>query len=71
MSSLTNMAIALDRHQVIVKPDSVQVSTTGAWLLLPIIALVAFALSFPITFKTKLVTLKDLMVFQNSLKKIS
>ena len=71
MSSLTNMAIALDRYQVIVKPNSVQVSTRGAWLLLPLIVLAATSLSFPITYKTKLVTLKELMVFPESIKKIS
>ena len=61
-SSLTNMAIALDRYRVIVKPDSVQVSTRGAFLLLPVIFLLASALSFPITYRTKLVTLKQFLV---------
>ena len=62
MSSLTNMAIALDRYRVIVKPDSPQVTTGGAWLLLPVISLLASALSFPITYKTKLVSLKQFLV---------
>ena len=65
MSSLTNMALALDRYRVIVKPTSVQVSTGGAWVLLPLIFVVASALSFPITYKTRLVSLKQLLVILN------
>ena len=62
MSSLTNVAIALDRYRVIVKPNNVQVSTEGAWLLLPLIFLAASVLSFPITYKTRLVSLKQFLV---------
>ena len=70
MSSLTNMAIALDRYRVIVKPESLQVSTRGAWLLLPVIFVSASALSAPISYKTKLVSLKQFLVISKSSERI-
>ena len=62
MSSLTNMAIALDRYRFIVKSQSLQVSTVGAALLYPVIVIISLLLAFPIAYKTKLVPMEQLLV---------
>ena len=62
MSSLTNMAIAMDRYRFIVKSQSLQISTVGAALLYPVIVIISLLLAFPIAYKTKLVPMKQLLV---------
>ena len=62
MSSLTNMAIAMDRYRFIVKSQSLQVSTVGAALLYPVIVIISLLLAFPIAYKSKLVPIKQLLV---------
>ena len=62
MSSLTNMAIAIDRYRFIVKSQSLQVSTVGAALVYPVIVIISLLLAFPIAYKTKLVPMKQLLV---------
>ena len=77
MSSLTIMAIAVDRYRIIVHshlrqvsqllnkkiPDTtMQVGPCGAWLLLPIIFLVSCVLSGTIYVKTELHSLATILV---------
>ena len=62
MSSMTNMAVAVDRYRVIVKHNSLQVSRAAAFVLVPVIFLVSAGLSLPIALYSKLVPLNVLLV---------
>jgi len=62
MSSLTNMAIAVDRYQVIVRTQSLQVSSCGAFLMLPAILVTSALLAFPLVYKTKLLSINEFLV---------
>ena len=65
MSSMTNMAVAMDRYRFIVKPNGLQVSKVAAYILMPVIFLVSTALSLPVAFNSKVVPLKVFMVSCN------
>ena len=78
MSSLTNMAIAVDRYRFIVRSQSMQVgnsrlvlaldnsllqiSNLGAVIVFLGISLLSCGLAFPIMYKTKLLSLEQMMV---------
>ena len=62
MSSMTNMAVAVDRYRVIVRHNSLQVSRAAAFVLVPVIFLISTGLSLPIALYSKLVPLKVLLV---------
>ena len=62
MSSLTIMAIAVDRYRMIVYSHLCQVGPCLAWLLLPVIATISSALAATIWAKTQLLSLYTILV---------
>ena len=62
MSSLTIIAIAADRHRVIISPDRLQVGAGQAWASLPVIFLLSALLSSPLYFNTKFLSLGQILV---------
>ncbi|XP_023344207.1 neuropeptide F receptor [Eurytemora carolleeae] len=61
MSSLTIVAIALDRYRVIVSSSGKQIGELGAWLLLPFIFILSFILSTPVLMASTLDSLENLL----------